>query len=125
MKIDRIIKDIDRLEKQILSCRLNLMNEKFIKNAPPNVIIKEKHKLDDFECELGFLKQDLKTSAYDILINKFGKNWKKVQWAIEYQREQYCQHTLYSPEWFDCVYNENKTDDELIKLALSIYSSNK
>lgn len=129
MKIDHIIKDIDRLEKQIASCKLNLMNENFIKKAPPNVVVKEKLKLDDFKIELEFLKDDLRVMVYKILINKFGEgrdkfiNWKNVQWYIEYQRERDCQHTLYSPEWFNYVYNENITYDELSKLALSIYSS--
>ena len=51
------LKEIDKLNKELQRLRGKLSNEKFISNAPEDVVNKEKTKLADAESALGKLEQ--------------------------------------------------------------------
>ena len=53
----RLEKEIDKLNKELQRLRGKLSNEKFISNAPEDVVNKEKTKLADAESALGKLEQ--------------------------------------------------------------------
>ena len=53
---ERLSKEIKRLEGALLSVNKKLLNEKFISNAPKNVIDKEKNKKIDWDNSIAKLK---------------------------------------------------------------------
>ena len=53
----RLEKEIDKLNKELQRLRGKLSNEKFVSNAPEDVVNKEKTKLADAESALGKLEQ--------------------------------------------------------------------
>jgi len=55
------IKEIKRLEMQISKCEANLSNDHFLKNAPANIILKEKQKKNDFEAILKTIKKNIES----------------------------------------------------------------
>jgi len=56
---ERIVKEVDRLEKFLKSINGKLNNEKFMQNAPEKVIQNEKNKKSDTETNLSKLKKIL------------------------------------------------------------------
>jgi valyl-tRNA synthetase len=57
---NRLTKEINRLEQQIISIDRKLMNEEFVKKAPKEVIDKEKQKRKDYSTSLEKLKENFK-----------------------------------------------------------------
>ncbi|MFC1548691.1 valine--tRNA ligase [Candidatus Omnitrophota bacterium] len=55
----RINKKIDDIEKYLTGVDKKLSNENFLKNAPQDVVEKEKAKRDKFQAEVGNLKENL------------------------------------------------------------------
>ncbi|MDC8832510.1 valine--tRNA ligase [Alteromonas gilva] len=62
-ELARIAKAMDKLEKDLGRFKGKLSNEKFVSNAPPEVIEKEKAKLADTESQLSKLKAQQETIA--------------------------------------------------------------
>lgn len=62
-ELARIAKAMDKLEKDLGRFKGKLSNEKFVSNAPPAVIEKEKAKLADTESQLAKLKAQQETIA--------------------------------------------------------------
>jgi valyl-tRNA synthetase len=54
-ELARIAKALDKLEKDFARTQGKLANEKFVSNAPDEVIEKEKAKLADFTMQMGKL----------------------------------------------------------------------
>lgn len=137
--------EIKRIELQIAKCKDNLSNEKFLKKAPQNIILKEEQKIIDFESLLKILKKETENEInnfqgkkigefqvkdslyivilpnkkiikeYNFLLNKF-ESIEKIKWYIEFLREKKNIFQEYSREWFDYIYNEDIKEDEIIEL---------
>jgi valyl-tRNA synthetase len=58
-EIARLNKEIEKLEKDMQRVSGKLSNEKFVANAPADVIEKERAKLDDFNASIASLKEQL------------------------------------------------------------------
>ncbi|MEM6765389.1 MAG: valine--tRNA ligase [Bacteroidota bacterium] len=58
-EIEKIQKQIDRKERLLSGVKKKLGNDKFMNNAPANVIANEQKKLSDAESEIGILKTRL------------------------------------------------------------------
>ena len=56
-ELARIVKALDKLEKDFARTQGKLANEKFVSNAPDAVIEKEKAKLADFTMQMGKLHE--------------------------------------------------------------------
>ena len=51
----RLTKEIEKIEKEVKKCQSKLGNEKFVANAKPEVVAKEKERLLDWEGKLAQL----------------------------------------------------------------------
>ncbi len=56
---DRLQKEIDRLEGQVKGISKKLSNERFVDNAPEDVVSREKKKLSDMSTKIDQLKESL------------------------------------------------------------------
>ena len=137
-----IQKEIKRVEEQISKCDAKLSNPSFVDRAPENVILNEQNKKKDFTAQLEMLKsQSNKSEDYyedekcvfmvrdtinwifvprterkkEFLISKLG-SIEKINWHIQYLREQKSDIEIYSEEWFNYVYNEEITPKEIGEL---------
>ncbi len=134
-------KDVIRLENQIATCNSKLSDKSFIDKAPANVISKEQAKLKDFTAQLEILKNQTKSADYyedekcefmvrdtkfwifvpqterkkEFLISKLG-SIEKINWHIQYLREQKTNLEIYSEEWYNFIYDEEITSKEIGEL---------
>ena len=60
-ELSRIAKALDKIEKDFARTQGKLANEKFVSNAPKEVIDKEKAKLDEFTMQISKLKEQQTT----------------------------------------------------------------
>ncbi|MFW6276119.1 MAG: valine--tRNA ligase [Bacteroidota bacterium] len=58
---ERIVKEIERLERNIFGTNKKLSNENFLNNAPPDVVVREKEKLKSMEESLKKVKENLES----------------------------------------------------------------
>ena len=56
---DRLQKEIDRLEGQVKGIAKKLSNERFVDNAPEDVVNREKKKLSDMSNKIEQLRESL------------------------------------------------------------------
>lgn len=114
-----IIKEILRIEKQLSDTSLKLSNNNFLLKASKDAVEKEKQKQQDFKASLILLTGQW-DNQYKILLNYF-KTRERISWHVQYLRECVTELDLYESDWFDYVYNENITLEELEQLYNKIY----
>jgi len=139
-------KEIKRLEEQIAKCDVKLSNSSFVDKAPKDIILKEQQKKKDFTAQLEIIRKQLENSKsvskdyYDdeicqftvgttvsyfkiprterkkeFLISKLD-SVEKINWHIQYLREQKTNIEIYSEEWYNFIYNEEITSNEINEL---------
>ena len=110
------------LKDQTLSIKKSqdkLNNPMFMANASEEVIQSEIKKFNDFKnaqdnIVLNKLFKANTSKILDLLTNF--KSIDDIVWKIQYQRELSTAAELYSAEWFDAVYNEEFSFDEIENL---------
>lgn len=92
----------------INKCVSMLSNQKFLDNADPELIKKEKIKLNDFKILQAQKNLNNIFNKFGIdfiyLILKF-HSFEKIYWHIQFYRELITSSEEYSKEWFDYIYS--------------------
>jgi valyl-tRNA synthetase len=115
--------EISRLESQKIKYQNKLSDEKFTLKAPKDIVYAERKKLTDAESRIQNLKANMLMLTcgkeyYDLLI-KLGNN-EKINWNIQYQREQGSENEQYEQKWFDEIYNPQINNYEIKTLHSKI-----
>lgn len=125
---DSINKEIDRLSNQLQKYKSNLQNESFINNAKQEVIDNVKQKFNDTNNNIQSLNANLlmlsNGKLYYDLLTKFGNN-EKLKWNLEYFREYHSKNESYSKDWFDEIYNDTITQEEIEEFHYHQFKDNK
>jgi hypothetical protein len=123
------LKEIIRLEGQIIKMEATLSDEKFMSKAPPNVIELNKKKLADFNNVLNRTMDELVgklRARFDYNDGLEGVDAPdRLGWQIEWMREQKylndrkitLEECEFDKEYFDYVYNIRATKAELAELC--------
>ena len=122
-QINDFTNEISRLESQKIKYQNKLSVEKFTLKAPKDIVDAERKKLTDAESRIQNLKANILMLTcgkeyYDLLI-KLGDN-EKINWNIQYQREQGSENEQYEQKWFDEIYNPQINNYEIKTLHSKI-----
>lgn len=115
MEVLNDIKEYQRLKILINKIELTLNNDNFINKAPVNIVNLEKEKLTYNQKKVSNIIDKIRIS----LIESF--NLESINWFIQYEREKITELEYCSIEWFNYIYKDEYSNDELIKLYFSIY----
>jgi valyl-tRNA synthetase len=115
--------EISRLESQKIKYQNKLSDEKFTLKAPKDIVDAERKKLTDAESRIQNLKANMLIFTcgkeyYDLVI-KLGDN-EKINWNIQYQREQGSVNEQYEQKWFDEIYKPQINNYEIKTLHSKI-----
>lgn len=125
---ESINKEILRLSNQLQKYKSNLQNESFINNAKQEVIENMKQKFNDTNNNIQSLNANLlmlsNGKLYYDLLTKFGNN-EKLKWNLEHFREYHSIKESYSKDWFDEIYNDTITKEEIEEFHYQQFKGNK
>jgi hypothetical protein len=108
--INKIKNEIFKIKK-LLKNNERFNDEKFLNNAPSN-IIEEKHKI--IKKQQSDLDKKMKLYT-KIIICEFHQN-NNISWLVEHNRDNNYKDTKYDKKYFDFVYNEKIVKNELIEI---------